>query len=109
MQAEDADKYDRKDDSYISNEADIPQSESQDRVIEFEEDKKIRDFIESGNIEQEQNVPDRDFDQLHDSRTEKKIFDEFEEEKIYKDKRKNDIGNPDIIDEFFGDNEERKY
>lgn len=107
---ENTDESEKEEDSYKNNEADIPPSEEQDKIIELEEDKKIRDFIESGSMEGEsQNIPERKFDEFQDEKTEKKIFDEYEEDRIHKDRRKTDIGNPDIIDEFFGDNEERKY
>jgi cell division initiation protein len=110
LKVENKDIIDKDDDSYIKKEDDIPQTDEQGKVIEFEEDKKIRDFIESENSENEdKNDIEENFDKFQDSKSEKKIFDEFEEDKIYRDKRKTDIGNPDIIDEFFGDNEERKY
>jgi len=110
LQVETTEKLEKNEDSFKNEDDNIQQPEEQNKIIEFEEDKKIRDFIESGNIEdEEKNNPDRNYDEFHDTKTEKKIFDEYEEEKIQKDKRKTDIGNPDIIDEFFGDNEERKY
>ncbi|HAX18479.1 MAG TPA: hypothetical protein DCY00_07800 [Actinobacteria bacterium] len=97
-------------DFHAKNENNITQSEVGDKVIEFEEDKKIRDFIESGDMAVGyKDTHDDSYDKSDSVKTDKKIFDEFEEEKIYKDKRKTDIGNPDIIDEFFGDNEERNY
>jgi len=81
-----------------------------EKEIVLEEDKKIRDFIESDEYRNDEyNKSGKDSDSSSEIRTDKKIFDEFEEGKINKDKKKIDIANPEIIDEFFGDNEERKY
>jgi cell division initiation protein len=81
-----------------------------EKEIVLEEDKKIRDFIESdGYRSYEGSGQARSSEDLNETREEKKIFDEFEDEKIGKDKKKMDIANSEIIDEFFGDNEERKY
>ncbi|HHT78339.1 MAG TPA: DivIVA domain-containing protein [Actinobacteria bacterium] len=101
--SENIDESENEEDSYKNDEAGIPPSEEQDKIIELEEDKKIRDFIESGSMEGEsRDMPERKFDEFQGEKTEKKIFDEYEEGRIYKNRRKTDIGNPDIIDEFFG-------
>lgn len=101
--SENIDESENEEDSYRNDEAGIPPSEEQDKIIELEEDKKIRDFIESGSMEGEsRDMPERKFDEFQGEKTEKKIFDEYEEGRIYKNRRKTDIGNPDIIDEFFG-------
>ena len=65
---------------------------------------KIREIIESKDVEE---VRKDNFSR--DTKKEKKIFDDYEEEKIIRERKKIDIGNPDIINEFFGNNEERKY
>jgi cell division initiation protein len=101
--SENIDESENEEDSYKNDEAGIPPSEEQDKIIELEEDKKIRDFIESGSMEGEsRDMPEGKFDEFQGEKTEKKIFDEYEEGRIYKNRRKTDIGNPDIIDEFFG-------
>jgi len=69
-----------------------------------DKEKEIREFIEkeeNNNIEKEKS--NKDF------KTENDIFDSYNEDKIRKENKKIDIGNPDIISEFFGDNDERKY
>ena len=69
-----------------------------------EKEKEIREFIEkeeNNNIEKEKS--NKDF------KTENDIFDSYNEDKIRKENKKIDIANPDIISEFFGDNDERKY
>jgi cell division initiation protein len=74
------------------------------RLSNEEEEKKIREVIESKDVEENpgENV-------LKDTKREKKIFDEHEEEIIIKERKRIDIGNPDIINEFFGNNDDRKY
>jgi len=69
-----------------------------------DKEKEIREFIEkeeNNNIEKEKS--NKDF------KTENDIFDSYNEDKIRKENKKIDIANPDIISEFFGDNDERKY
>jgi len=74
------------------------------RLSNEDEEKKIREVIESKDIKENanQNV-------LSDIKKEKKIFDEHEENIIIKERKRIDIGNPDIINEFFGNNDDRKY
>lgn len=74
------------------------------KLSDEEEEKKIREIIESKDVEE---VRKDNFSR--DTKKEKKIFDDSEEEKIIRERKKIDIGNPDIINEFFGNNEERKY
>ena len=68
------------------------------------EEQKIREIIESKDFEETDKK-----NTLREVKKDKKIFDDFEEERIMKDRKKIDIGNPDIINEFFGNNDERKY
>ncbi|MHB1253364.1 MAG: DivIVA domain-containing protein [Candidatus Humimicrobiaceae bacterium] len=74
------------------------------RLSNEEEEKKIREVIESKDIEE-----NNDENVLKYIKREKKIFDEHEEDIIAKERKRIDIGNPDIINEFFGNNDERKY
>lgn len=74
------------------------------KLSDEEEEQKIREIIESKDVEE---VRKDNFSR--DTKKEKKIFDDYEEEKIIRERKKIDIGNPDIINEFFGNNEERKY
>jgi DivIVA domain-containing protein len=74
------------------------------RLSNEEEEKKIREVIESKNIEDNHNE-----NVSKDTKREKKIFDEYEEDRIIKERKRVDIGNPDIINEFFGNNDDRKY
>lgn len=71
-----------------------------------EEEQKIREIIESKDVEE---VRKDNFSRDTKTKKEKKIFDDYEEKKIIRERKKIDIGNPDIINEFFGNNEERKY
>ncbi len=74
------------------------------RLSNEDEEKKIREVIESED-------PNENFNEniLRDSKSEKKIFDEQEEDMIINDKKRIDIGDPDIINEFFGNSDDRKY
>lgn len=74
------------------------------RLSNEEEEKKIREVIESKDIEE-----NNDENALKYIKREKKIFNEHEEDIIAKERKRIDIGNPDIINEFFGNNDERKY
>ncbi|MHB1347930.1 MAG: DivIVA domain-containing protein [Candidatus Humimicrobiaceae bacterium] len=74
------------------------------RLANEEEEKKIREVIESKDIEE-----NNDGNTARDTKREKKIFNEYEEDMVVKERKKIDIGNPDIINEFFGNNDERKY
>ena len=74
------------------------------RLSNEDEEKKIREVIES-----EDTVENNDRETYKEIKKEKKIFDEYEEERITKERKKIDIGNPDIINEFFGNNDDRKY
>ncbi|MHB8279981.1 MAG: DivIVA domain-containing protein [Candidatus Humimicrobiaceae bacterium] len=74
------------------------------KLSDEEEEQKIREIIESKDVEE---VRKDNFSR--DTKKEKKIFDDYEEKKIIRERKKIDIGNPDIINEFFGNNEERKY
>lgn len=76
------------------------------KLSDEEEEKKIREIIESKDVEE---VRKDNFSRDTKTKKEKKIFDDYEEEKIIRERKKIDIGNPDIINEFFGNNEERKY
>lgn len=93
-------------DSYPETERNPSVPEQPKDLIELEEDKQIRDFIESTETDEEnKDYTERNLHLSDEQITGKRIFDKFEEERIYKEKRNPDIGNPDIIDEFFGDNE----
>jgi DivIVA domain-containing protein len=74
------------------------------RLSNEDEEKKIREVIESEDIKDNYNE-----NVVRDSRREKKVFDEQEEDRIIKDKKRIDIGDPDIINEFFGNTDDRKY
>ncbi len=74
------------------------------KLPDEEEEQKIREIIESKDVEE---VRKDNFSR--DTKKDKKIFDDYEEKKIIRERKKIDIGNPDIINEFFGNNEERKY
>jgi len=74
------------------------------RLSNEDEEKKIREVIESEDTKENFNE-----DILRDSKSEKKIFDEQEEDLIINDKKRIDIGDPDIINEFFGNSDDRKY
>lgn len=76
------------------------------KKLSDEEEQKIREIIESKDVEE---VRKDNFSRDTKTKKEKKIFDDYEEEKIIRERKKIDIGNPDIINEFFGNNEERKY
>ncbi len=106
LESSDQKELDKEENVYLRTENDLAAGEEQKDMIELEEDKKIRDFIESGTSDEENKIHTaKNFHTADEQISEKRIFDRFEEEKIYKDKRNPDIGNPDIIDEFFGDNE----
>jgi DivIVA domain-containing protein len=74
------------------------------RLSNEDEEKKIREVIESEDIKESYNE-----NILRDSRREKKVYDENEEDRVIKDKKRIEIGDPDIINEFFGNNDDRKY
>jgi len=74
------------------------------RLSNEEEEKKIREVIESKDIKENHNQ-----NVSGDIKREKKIFDEHEKDIIIKERKRIDIGNPDIINEFFGNNDDRKY
>jgi len=74
------------------------------RLSNEDEEKKIREVIESEDIKENYNE-----NILRDSKSEKKIFNEHEEDIIINDKKRIDIGDPDIINEFFGSADGRKY
>ncbi|MCL4386471.1 MAG: DivIVA domain-containing protein [Actinobacteria bacterium] len=67
------------------------------------EEQKIKEIIESRDFEEEKNNLEKEI------KKDKRIFDNYEEEKITRERKKSDIANPDIINEFFGNNDERKY
>lgn len=68
------------------------------------EEQKIREIIESEDFEEPESNSS-----YKEVKKDKKIFDEYEKDRILKNKKKIDIANPDIINEFFGNNDERKY
>ena len=72
------------------------------RLSNEEEEKKIREVIESEDIKENYNE-----NILRDSKREKKVFDEREEDRVIKEKKRIDIGDPDIINEFFGNSDDR--
>ncbi|MCL5772101.1 MAG: DivIVA domain-containing protein [Actinobacteria bacterium] len=74
------------------------------KLSDEEKEKEIRKIIENKENDevQQENYP-------KEIKKEKKIFNDYEEEKIIKESKKIDIANPDIISEFFGDGDERKY
>ncbi|MCX6347382.1 MAG: DivIVA domain-containing protein [Actinobacteria bacterium] len=74
------------------------------RLSNEDEEKKIREVIESEDIKENYNEKI-----LRDSKREKKVFDEHEEDRVIRDKKRIDIGDPDIINEFFGNSDDRKY
>lgn len=74
------------------------------RLSNEDEEKKIREVIESDDIKENYNE-----NILRDSKREKKVFDEHEADSVIKDKKRIDIGDPDIINEFFGNSDDRKY
>ncbi|MCE5330455.1 DivIVA domain-containing protein [bacterium] len=74
------------------------------KLADDAEEQKIREIIESRDFEETSGN-----DTFKEVKKDKKIFDDYEEEKIIKDRKKTDIANPDIINEFFGNNDERKY
>ncbi|MDD5658623.1 MAG: DivIVA domain-containing protein [Actinomycetota bacterium] len=75
------------------------------RVLNNEsEEQKIREIIESEDFEEPESNSS-----YKEVKKDKKIFDEYEKDRILKNKKNIDIANPDIINEFFGNNDERKY
>ena len=74
-------------------------------LADFEEEKKIRQIIESDDFDEDTG---RNESQSAFNR-EKKVFNDREEEKIFKERKKLDIANPDIINDFFSETDERKY
>ena len=74
------------------------------RLSNEEEEKKIREVIESEDIRENYNE-----NVLRDLKKEKKVFDEHEEDRVIKEKKRIEIGDPDIINEFFGNSDDRKY
>jgi len=74
------------------------------RLSNEDEEKKIREVIESEDIKENYNEKI-----LRDSKREKKVFDEHEEDRVIRGKKRIDIGDPDIINEFFGNSDDRKY
>jgi len=89
---------------YLKEETDKNISPEIVRLSNEEEEKKIREVIESKDMED-----NGDDSVTMDIKKEKKIFNEYEEDIVIKERKRIDIGNPDIINEFFGNSDERKY
>ena len=95
------------DSGFYLKEEETEKNSSPDEIVRLsneEEEKKIREVIDSKDIEE-----NGDSSVMKDIKKEKKIFNEYEEDIVIKERKRIDIGNPDIINEFFGNSDERKY